>query len=249
MRHIVTMFGVSAMTVFAFSAIAVTASASESTKVLPEPTVASPIIGTGTLTAAGHVLTVGGLALKCAKSSGSGSWTSANSGMGETLLTECKGPLSTVCTGEGDPEGLIGAKGEVFFWLALLMTGTKEKETTELVAAAVVLSPAGGIKVTCVNKAKTIEDKIVTKGCAAAQVSPASLNKLITEAKGESSEWSSGETKILKVLPPGATEEINCLPTISINGGAEELAAGTGMGTISKFEKGGKAITIALMNP
>jgi uncharacterized protein YacL (UPF0231 family) len=225
-----------------------TASASEPTKILPEPTAAAPLTTASTQSAEGHLLTVGGLEVKCKKSSGSESWTSANLGTKSVLFTECKGPLLTTCTGEGDAEGLIAAKGEVHFWLALLMTGTREKPTAELVGALVFLLESAGVQFICVNKAKTIEDKIVVHGCAAWQVSPASLNKLITEAKEELAEWSSGETKILSVLPQETTKGINCLPTTTVNGGAEELSGLSGVFTTETFKKGGSSITIELMN-
>jgi hypothetical protein len=244
MRRIPMLFGIAVMAVFAFSVMSVAAaSATEPTKILPEPTAGAPLTATGTQSAEGHLLTVGGLEVKCKKGSGSASWTSANSGSGNTLLTECKGPLKTVCTGEGDPEGLIAAKGELHFWLALMMT----KAGSELVAAIVTLLEASGVKFVC--RSSTLEDVVVVKGCAAAQVLPASLNRLVSEAKGVSAEWSSGETSILSVLPQETTSEIACLPRISVNGGTEELAAGTGLATASEFKKGGSAITIELMNP
>jgi hypothetical protein len=246
MKRIVMLFGVAVMAVFAFSAIA---SAAEPTKILPEPNAEKPLTATGSQPAKGDLLTVGGLAVKCEKGSGSETFTSANSGAtGEVLFTECTGPLSTTCTGEGDPAGLIATKGEVLFWLALLMTGTEEKPTSELVAALAFLLETAGTKFTCVNKAKTIEDKIVVKGCAAAQVLPASLNKLITESKSEFAEWKSGETKVLSILKPEATVESPCLPTTSTNGGAAELSALTGLFNATTFKKGGAAITIELMN-
>jgi hypothetical protein len=253
MRRIVTLLSLAVIALFAFGAVAVSAASAEVTKILPEPTAAAPLTAKVTQSVAGDFLTVGGLEVKCTKGSGSSTWTTANLGTGLVLSTECTGPLSTTCTGEGDPAGLISAEGEVHFWLALLMTGTAEKETTELIGAIVTLLKVGAtpkpVKFTCVNAKKTIEDRIEVTGCAAAQILPASLNALIKEAKGESAEWKSGETQILQVLPQGTTSEINCLPTISTNGGAGELAAATGKATAGTFEKGGKEITIELMNP
>jgi hypothetical protein len=249
MKRIVTLFGAAVMAVFAFSAMAVSAaSAAELTKILPEPTAAAPLTTVGSQPAEGHLLTVGGLEVKCKKGSGSESFTSANLGTGEVLFTECKGPLATVCTGTGDPEGLISAKGEVHFWLALLMTGTVEKPTSELVGALVFLLEAAGVKFECVNKAKTVKDEIVVHGCTASQVKPTSLNKLISTAEEEFAEWSSGETKILSVLKQEETSEIACLPTTSTNGGAAELSAITGLFNVTTFKKSGAAITIELMN-
>ena len=186
MRRIVTLFGVAVMAVFAFSAVAISvASAFETTKILPEPTAAAPLTATATQAAAGDLLTVGGLEVKCESGSGSETWTTANLGTGAVLFAKCTGPLSTTCTGEGDPSGLVAVEGEVHFWLGLLMTGTKEKETTDLSGALVFLLKIGAIakpaKFTCVNAKKTIEDKIEVNGCVAAQVLPASLNALVKE--------------------------------------------------------------------
>jgi hypothetical protein len=230
-----------------FVKVMVPGKSSESTKLLPEPTAGAPLTSTAAQSAEGHLLTASGLEVKCKKGSGSETWTSANVGTGNVLFTECKGPLKTVCNGEGDPEGLIAAKGEVYFWLALLMTGTKEKPTSELVGALVFLLESTGVKFTCKNA--ILEDVIVVKGCVASRVLEASLNKLISEAKGEFAEWSSGETKILSVLPGETTSEIACLPTTTVNGGAEELSALAGLSVFSEFKKGGSAITIELMNP
>jgi hypothetical protein len=248
MRRIVMLFGVAVMGVFTFSAITVAAaSASEPTKILPEPTTAAPLTATAIQEAEGHLLTVGGLEVKCKKGSGSETWTSANLGTGNVLYTECKGPLKTVCTGEGDPEGLVSAKGEVHFWLALNMVGSEKEPKSELVGALVFLLESAGIKLTC--KSSTLEDKIVVKGCVAALVLPMSLNALISKAHEEFTEWLSGETSILSVLPQETTKEIPCLPTISVNGGAAELTAYSGLWFVEKYEKGGSAITIELMNP
>jgi hypothetical protein len=253
MRRIVMLFGVAVMAVFAFSAVAVSAASAEATKILPEPTEAAPLTATLTEPAEGHDLTVGGLEIKCSKASGSETWTTANLGTWHLLFTECTGPLSTVCTGEGDPSGLISAGGEAHFWLALLMTGTPEKETTELIGALVLLLKESGVvkpsNFTCVNARKTIEDKAVVNGCLAAQVLPASLNALTKEAKEEFAEWKSGETKTLQVLPQGTTSEINCLPIASVNGGPAELLALAGAYVAGSFAKGGKELTIELMNP
>ena len=252
-RRIVMLFGVAVMALCAFSAVAVSAASAEETKILPEPTPGEPLTVTATQNGAGHLLTVEGLEVKCEGGSGSETWTTANLGTGLVLFTKCTGPLTTTCTGEGDPSGLIAAEGEVHFWLALLMTGSTEKETTELIGALVFLLKIGSVakpvKFTCVNTKKTLEDKVEVTGCVAAQVELASLNALIKEAKEEFAEWKSGETKILKVLPQEGTSEINCLPTTSTNGGATELSALEAKFTVGSYKKGGKEITIDLMNP
>jgi hypothetical protein len=252
MRRIVTLFSLAVMAACALSAVAVSAASAEVTKILPEPTAVEPLTAKASQTVKGHLLTVGGLEVKCESGSGSETWTTANLGTGLVLFTQCTGPLSTTCTGEGDPSGLIAAEGEVHFWLGLLMTGTKESEKTELIGALVFLLKLGAVakpvKFTCVNSKKTLEDKIEVTGCVAAQVLPASLNALIKEAKEEFAEWLTGETKVLQVLPQGATSEINCLPSTSTNGGAAELSAVTAAFTVGTYEKNSKAITIELMN-
>jgi hypothetical protein len=248
MRRIVTLFGVSAMTVFAFSVITVAAaSAAEPTKTLPEPTAEKPLNATVTQEAEGQISTVGGLSLKCKKAAGRESWTSANLGTWNLLFTECKGPLKTVCTGTGDPSGLVAAQGEVHFWLALNMYGSQKEPKSELVGALVFLRESSGVKLVCGSP--TVEDAVVVKGCLAAHVLPTSLNTLISKAHEEFEEWLSGETSILSVLPQESTKEIPCLPRVSVNGGSEELAALSGLFWVEKFEKGGAGLTIELMNP
>jgi len=243
--------GFALVVVLAFTGLAASSAlAEEKTKILPEPTAGAPLTATATQSAEGHLLTVGGLEVKCKKGLGSESWTSANLGTGNILFTECTGPLSTVCTGTGDPEGLIAAKGAVHFWLALNMFGPQnEPPKSELVGALVFLLEEAGVPFICVNKAKTIEDKIVVKGFIAAQVLPTSLNTLISKAHEVFEEWLSGETSILSVLKQEATSEIPCLPTSSTNGGAAELAALAALFFFEKYEKGEKSITIELMNP
>jgi len=245
MRRITALFVIAAVAVLAFTVTHAAVASAEVTRILPEPTAGEPLTVTTTEAAEGHLLTVGGLEIKCKKSSGTESWVS-DSGSASTLSTECKGPLSTVCTSEGDAEGLVAWIGKVYFWFALLMTGTSEKETTELVAASVFLPSA--VKFACVNKTKTIEDKVVINGCAAAPVSSESLNKLGSTANVEFREWKSGEQKVLEVLPSEASENSKCLLKSMVNGGAEELAAVTGFFEADKFEKGGKEITIELMS-
>jgi len=213
--------GITLTAVLALSGLAVSsASAAEPTKILPEPTIEKPLTAEVLQPAEGHLLTVGGFEVVCKSGSGEESWTSANIGTAVEKFEKCTGPLSTTCSTEG---GQIVAKGEVRFWLALLMTGTRENPTSELVGALVFLLAEPGIKFICVNKTKTLEDSTVVRGCVAAQVLPASLNRLIVEAKEEFAEWSTGQTKILSVLPQETTSERECLPKTSTNGGAEEL--------------------------
>jgi len=242
--------GFALVVVLAFTGLAASSAlAEEKTKILPEPTAEKPLTATAVQKEEGHFLTVGGLHVICKKALGSESWTSANLGTGAILFTECTGPLSTVCTGTGDPEGLIAAKGVVHFWLALNMFGPQTEPKSELVGALVFLLEETGVPFTCVNKAKTIEDKIVVKGCLAGQVLPTSLNTLISKAHEVFEEWLSGETSILSVLKQEATSEIPCLPTATTNGGTAELAALDALFFFEEYKKAGAAITIELMNP
>ena len=250
MKRIISLLGVVVMAVFAFSAVsAVTASAAEPTKILPEPTAAAPLTDAVSQPGEGHLLSTGGTEVKCKKGKGTEEWTSPNLGTGKVLFEGCTSSLSTTCTGSaaGETAGDIASEGAVHFWLALLMTGTKEKETTELVSALVLLNKE--VKFTCVNATKTIEVKVVVKpGCVASQDLPASLNKLVKSVKEEFKEWSSGEQSILFVLPEESKTELECLLRVNVNGAATELSALFGTLVAEGYKKGGKAIEIELMN-
>jgi hypothetical protein len=245
MRHIKTLFSVTAIAAFAFTAVPLaTAAAAEETKILPEPTEAAPLQATLTQSTEGHTLMVGGFELgKCRGASGSETWTSANSGTWRVILPECKWVKGTTCTSAGAPEGSIEVKGKVHFWLALLMTGTKEHETSELVGALVFLYESVTIACGVFYKFE------IPPGCVAAQVLPKSLNSLIAEAHQEFSEWSSGEQRILYVLPQESKKELECLLRASFDGGPEELTALDALLVTDQFKKSGSAITIELMNP
>jgi hypothetical protein len=244
MKRLVTLFGIAVMAVFAFTAISVAGASAETTKILPEPTGSTPLTDTATQAEpGGHLLSVGGLEVKCKTGAGSETWTSANNGTGEVNFKGCTSTLSTICTGNGVPtEGEIKAKGDVHFWLALQM----ETGKTKLIGALVFLIlPA--FTFTCVNKTKTIktETEIKDNSCIAAK--DLNLNKLVSSVEEEFTEWTTGETLILEVLPAGTTSEITCLPTESTNGGTAELFAVAGPFTISGYNSGSK--TIELMNP
>ena len=240
MKRIIVSLSIAVTAAFASSP---TASASEPTKILPEPTAAQPLTATLAQTGEHHLLTVSGLEVKCGKSAGSETWTSANSGTVQLLFTECKNTLGSSCRSEGEPEASIAVLGEVHFWLALLMTGTKERGSSELVGALVVLIHE--LKFDC---GKSIKTEVVVKGCIAAKVTEG-LNALVTKVHAKFTEWSSGETAILEVLPPEATKELACLPTIAVDGGSEELFALFSEYIIENYKKAGGAITIELMNP
>jgi hypothetical protein len=218
----------------------------ESTKILPEPSAGAPLTDTMTQPAAGHWLSVGKSEITCKKSSGSESFTSANEGTGNLTLEECTSSLSTKCTSSGQATGTIKAEGEMHFWLALLMiTAT----TSTLVGALVFLYKE--VPIVCENTSKTIkiEVVVVNKSCIAANVLPTSMNALVSSVHEEFTEYSSGETQILSVLPAGGTSEIACLPTLKTNGGTAELFALSALFLVKEFKKSGAAITIELMNP
>jgi hypothetical protein len=246
MRRVITLFGVAVMAVFAFTAISAAIASAEATKILPEPTAGAPLTDTGIQTLSGHLLSVGKNEITCKKGKGSGTFTSANEGTGEVALEECTSSLSTKCTSTGAASGTIVTSGEVHFWLALLMITAS---TSTLVGAAVVLTKT--VPIVCENSAKTIkiEIEVVNKSCIAADVLPASMNALVSEVHAEFTEFSSGETQILSVLPAGGTSEIACLPMIKTNGGTAELFAISALVLLKEFKKSGAALTIELMNP
>jgi hypothetical protein len=220
MRRIITLFTIAAMAGFAFTAIAAAAALAEATKILPEPAAgAANELEDVSLSGAIRLLAVGGFEIKCKISTGKERWQSANNGTFELTLKECTGPLATICTSTAQPEGLILVKGEVRFWLALeMLTGGG----SALISALVFLiTPA--VTFTCVNKAKTIKEEAVEQANNCIAAKDLNLNSLVTTVKEEFTEWTSGNTLILTVLPAGSTSEISCLPTISLNGGAAEL--------------------------
>ncbi len=182
---------------------------------------------------------VSGLAVNaqgnCKKNSGTASMTSDNLGAFTTLFTECKGPLSTTCTGTGDPSGLIALSGTAHFWLALL--------GTTLVGALAFLIKE--FKFTC--KTTGISEEVtVANGCQAALASP--VNKLTTSTE-DIFKQSSGHPDITLVLPQEATKEIACTLESKIGSGALEGSAQEGTNTNSAFKQKEKAVEVLLMNP
>jgi len=234
----IRLFGMALICVCALGALtAMSASAAEVTKILPEPTAAKPVTYTAK---SGEIrmLSVAGFEVKCKKATSDGSFTTPNFGDFDVLFTECTGPLTTTCTSAGAPKGLIGAEGEVHYLLALEMKGTE----TILVAALVFLFDE--FHVTC--ESKVISMTFAADGCIAARAEP--INKLTKTTTDTFEEFKSGETKILEVLPVEGTVEATCLPDISVNGGADELFAMNGTITNEKFTRATKEIEIELMN-
>jgi hypothetical protein len=246
MKRVFALFGIAVMAVFAFTAIPVATASAESTKILVEPTATEPLTDTEEQVAEGHLLSIGGNEIKCEKSKGEETFTSANEGNGKVTFTGCKSSLATKCTSSGETTGNIKTEGEIHFWLALLMiTAT----TSTLVGALVFLTKE--IPIVCENTSKTIKIEIVVQkgSCVAANVLPTSLNGLVSSVHEEFTEFASGETQILSVLPVNGTSEIPCLPTAKTNGGTAELFALSALLLFFNFMRHGQSITIELMNP
>jgi hypothetical protein len=244
MKRMITLFGVAVMAVFAFTAISAAIASAELTKILPEPTAGAPLTDTATQSAAGRLLALKGLEIKCTKGSGKETWTSANNGSGGVLFEGCTSALSTTCTGAGDTTGDIPANGETRFWLALQM---EAGGASKLIAALVFLiKPA--ITFTCVNSGKTIKNEIVVQENSCIAAKDLNINSLISTENEEFQEFTSGETSILSVLPAEATNEIKCLPLERLNAAASELFAVQANFAISEYKKSNAALTIELMN-
>jgi hypothetical protein len=242
-----TLITTAIMAVLALTALTAIAAAEE-TKILPEPTTALPVTGIGAGTE-GKLEQVNGASISCKKATGTGRFTTPNEGAGTVLFEECKGPLTTVCTGVGDAAGTISQSGPALYLLALeMLTAT----TTTLIPASVA-KPAQ-FHFTCTKTG--IEELVLARGCIAARVLgiPAlpTATTLLSVVTIQFSQFSTGETKILSILLPGATSETKCLLETSISSSktAEEftLAAATGLGSLSGFKQNGVAITALLMN-
>ncbi len=246
MKRITTPLTVAVAVVLALTMLPAAIASAEATKILVEPTAAAPLTSEGSEAATGHLLSIGGNEITCKKASGEGTFASANEGTGHVTFEECGSALSTKCTSSGETGGKIKTEGEVKFWLALLMITAS---TSTLVGAAVLLTKT--IPIVCENATKTIkiEVEVQNKSCIAAVVLATSMNALVSSVHAEFTEFASGETQILSVLPAGATSEIPCLPTLKTNGGTAELFAISALVLVASFKKSGAALTIELMNP
>jgi hypothetical protein len=243
----ITLITTAIMAVLALSAFAAIASAEE-TKILPEPTTAKPTTAIGASTE-GKLEQVNGATVICKKDTGESVFTGANEGKGTVLFEGCTGPLTTVCTGVGDAAGTINQAGPVIYLLALEM----------LTASTTTLVPAFAFKpaqfhFTCTKTG--IEELVLVRSCVAARALgiPAlpTATTLLSVVTIQFLQFSTGETKILSILLPGATSETKCLleSSISASKTAEEftLAALTGLASLSGWKQGGVAITVLLMN-
>ncbi len=214
----------------------------EPTKVLPLPSTTSPLSlkGKG---GKGVLLTVGkegkeGSEVKCEKTAGTGSFTSANLGEFTTTFEGCKAKVPIIgtapCTGEGDEKEKILLKGEVHYWLALL--------SGKLVAALVFLFKE--LHFTC--EALGQKQLILVKGCAAALAEP--VETLTKTTKDVFKEEKSGVSDIREVLPQETTKEIKCITETNVNAGGFIESAQTGTIENEEFKQGGKAVEVLLMN-
>jgi len=241
----IRLLGVTLIAIFTVGVLtAASASATEPTKILPEPTATSPLTGTSK-SGPGTLLTVAGHEVTCKKDTDTFSFTTPNEGTFPATFEECKTVVAGVtltCTGESDTEGKILLLGTGDYLLALRMVGTSETETT-LVAALVFKFTE--FSFTC--KTGIISAVVKVRGCAAALAEP--VEKLAEVTKDVFEEFKSGESRILQILPKEATKEENCLTETSLSGGAFELSAQKGSDENEKFEQGGKKVAVLLMNP
>jgi hypothetical protein len=213
---------------------AASAIAAEPTKVLPEPSAASPITGKASDSTETFLEQANGNKIRCAKGAGTDEATSANLGTFIYLFTECKGPLTVTCTTAGDPTGLIGISGTVHYWLALL--------GTSLVAALVFLFNT----ITFVCKSATVSFTTEVKpGCQAALATP--TGKLVKTTEDIFKE-TAGHPDITLVLPQEATKEIGCTLESKIDTAAFESAAQEGAFTNTEFKQDGAVVEVLLMN-
>jgi hypothetical protein len=209
------------------------ASAVELTKILPEPTAASPIIGTGT-TGKISFETASSEKLSCEKATGTGEFTSPNDGNGEAKVMGCK-VLGFSCNSPGAKSGEIVLKDEIHYWSGL-SAGKKS------IAVAVAL-----ITKTLVIECPALGIKMEKKGCTAGEVPPASLNKKIKSVSGTLKQ-TKGKQEITEILPPKSEKLIKCISEISKNGGKFEEIGQEGEGTTENFKQNGKSLEIELMN-
>jgi hypothetical protein len=244
MKRIPLIFGLIS-TLLAFAATAPVAVAAEKTLILPEPTVASPLSGTGT-SGAGTFETVSGKSIKCQKAKGLGTFTTANLGSGSVLFEGCTSALESTCTGVGDATGTIEQKGQVHFILGLEML-TSTTSTLRPVVAALVQQ----FHFNCTNTETGVLLLVLARGCVAGvQDGGEGLLSTVTVL---SEKFTKGEPKVLSILMENNTkEETKCLLESTITeektGEKFELAVLIGGATSESFNKAGSAVTVLLMD-
>jgi hypothetical protein len=120
--------------------------------------------------------------------------------------------------------------------------GTSGSETA-LVGAFVTLQAE--FHFTC--EALGVKQLVLVRGCVAGtDKSKQALSKSVEVVYAQ---FATGEQKVLAILPPEATKEVECLSDTSVNGGGFELSAIEATGTISEWTKAGKEVEVLLMNP
>lgn len=233
MRRIMPIAAVAAMLLL-YAVGATTAFAEENTKILPMPTQMNPVRIRG-ISGVTRILLVGGGVVECESDVFVDTWTSYNLGTFVKLLTNCKGPLNSVCTTLGSGAGLIEVKGEVHFLLALA--------GGSLVGARAELNPM--FQFTC--SISVIKETVTQEaGCDAGLAN--NLNELLTKVSFTFKE-SKGVSSITEILLPEAKELTKCTSEAKIGSGSLESDAMEGTEESTSIEQGEKEITVLLMNP
>jgi hypothetical protein len=201
----------------------------EPTKLLPEPTLAKPVLfksksGIGKLVSAA-------LTIECKSDTDEGLFISANLGDIHIDFKECTA-LGGRCNSEGDSEGVILVLGEIHYILML--------KTEKLISGFVILPIE--LHITC----KIITNQLISiRGCVAGeQTTEEKLVERFTviyNAVGPAQE-------ILKILMEFALKEVECKLEASMNGGAFEAMGETTADENEGFVQGEKAIAVLLMN-
>ena len=229
----------------AFTAITSIATA-ELTKILPEPTATEPITATIRLLGAGRLSQVGSRNVaECSGGLGNVTFTNANLGTGGIEYTGCQTTVSSIrvkCWGEADrtESGIVLSTGTVHYVLGLEMLSTGR---TTLVSTFAILQAQFHFKCGISGVA---EELILGRGCFASRDD--SNERLTKDVIVLSHPWATGESRILEILPEGATREILCLGEAEEGTHGFTLAALEGEALISQWLKRGREIEVLLMN-
>ena len=223
-----------------------TATAFETTKILPTPTATEPLSATITiLRPGGALVALGGEKISCRSGLGSVNFTTENLGTGAIEYKECTTIVSSLevkCWGEADrvESGIILVTGTVHYWLALeMLTST----TTTLVGAFVILQAPFHFKCGIEGIATEL---ILVRGCQASRDD--SNERLTKEVVVLAKQWATGETRILEVLPENSSREIKCLPESERETRGFTLSALEGEALISSWLQKGREVTVLLHN-
>jgi hypothetical protein len=232
--QLIKRFGVVLMAVFALGVIVAATASAEATKVLPEPSKASPLKSTSK-GGKGTLETVGGSKVECEAATGKSEFTSPNLGSFSVLFEKCKSFVfeNLTCTGVGDNSGTVLLSGEVHYWLALL--------SKTLVGALVFLFKE--FHFTCAGA--FVKALVLVKGCGAALAEP--TEKLVKLTKDVFAQ-TKGVSDIKQVLPENSTTELTCNTQTNVNETKFEESGQLGTAENEKFEQGGKSVEVLLMN-